>query len=153
CARRRSRRRARGRGARPARAPPVAGLLRGRHRVLPEAAARLQGEVAMKAIRIHEPGGPEALVLDELPTPAPKASELLVRVEAAGLTFIAVYHRPGHYKTPLPLGLGLEGAGVVEAVGEGCIGVAVGDRVSWCDVFGSYATHTIVPAARAVPIP
>jgi len=69
------------------------------------------------------------------------------------VNFIDVYHRTGHYKTPLPLGLGREGAGVVEAVGEGCIGVAVGDRVSWCDVFGSYATHTIVPAARAVPIP
>src|SRR5262249_59122055 len=78
---------------------------------------------------------------------------LVGRVEAAGVNFIAIYHRTGHYKVPLPLGLGREGAGVVEAAGEGVTGVAVGDRVAWTDVFGSYATHTIVPAARAVPIP
>src|SRR5262249_60634367 len=78
---------------------------------------------------------------------------LVGRVEAAGVNFIAIYHRTGHYKVPLPLGLGREGAGVVEAAGEGVTGVSVGDRVAWCDVFGSYATHTVVPAARAVPIP
>jgi NADPH:quinone reductase len=106
----------------------------------------------MKAIRASLPGGPEVLRLEELETPRPGAGELLVRVEAAGVNFIDVYHRSGQYPMPPPIKVGREGAGVVEAAGDGT-DVAVGSRVAWCDASGSYATHVVVPAARAVPVP
>ena len=73
----------------------------------------------MRAIRVHEYGGPEAMRLEELPTPKPGDGQALVRIEAAGVNFIDVYQRTGLYKGPLPVPLGLEGAGVVEAVGAG----------------------------------
>lgn len=107
----------------------------------------------MKAIRVHAPGGPEALRLEDLPEPEPKAGEALVRVEAAGVNFIDVYHRTGLYKAPLPVTLGQEGAGVVEAVGAGVADVRPGDRVAWASVFGAYAEKAVVPAERLVPVP
>jgi NADPH:quinone reductase len=91
--------------------------------------------------------------LDELPTPKPGDGQALVRLEAAGVNFIDVYQRSGLYKNPLPYSLGLEGAGVVEAVGHGVTTVRVGDRVAWTGVPGSYATHNIVPADRLVALP
>ena len=72
----------------------------------------------MRAIRVHQFGGPEAMQLEELPTPKPGHGQALVRVEAAGVNFIDVYQRTGLYKLPLPLRLGLEGAGTVEARGR-----------------------------------
>jgi NADPH2:quinone reductase len=107
----------------------------------------------MLAIRPTQPGGSEVLVLAEHPTPRPGPTEALVRVEAAGVNFIDVYQRSGQYQVPRPIALGLEGAGVVEAVGSPDIGVAVGDHVAWSSAPGSYATHAVVPADRLVPVP
>jgi NADPH2:quinone reductase len=107
----------------------------------------------MRAIRVHEYGGPEAMRLEELATPKPGEGQALVRLEAAGVNFIDVYQRSGLYKGPLPLPLGLEGAGVVEAVGAGVTTVRAGDRVAWTGVPGSYGTHNVVPADRLVALP
>jgi NADPH:quinone reductase len=107
----------------------------------------------MRAIRIQQFGGPEAMGLEELPTPKPGDGQALVRIEAAGVNFIDVYQRTGLYKNPLPYGLGLEGAGVVEAVGSGVTTVRVGDRVAWTGIPGSYATHNVVPADKLVTLP
>ncbi len=106
----------------------------------------------MQAIRISQHGGPEVLRLEELPTPTPGPGQLLVRLEAAGVNFIDVYQRAGQYKVPLPYGMGIEGAGVVEAAGDGSE-FATGARVAWTGVPGSYATHALVPADRAVSLP
>jgi NADPH2:quinone reductase len=107
----------------------------------------------MKAIRVEAPGGPEVMKWVELPTPQPGAGQALVRVEAAGVNFIDIYQRSGLYKLPLPFTPGLEGAGVVEAVGPSVSEVKAGDRVAWAGAIGSYATHQIIPAARLVPVP
>jgi NADPH2:quinone reductase len=107
----------------------------------------------MHAIRIHQFGGPEAMGLEELPTPKPGDGQALVRIEAAGVNFIDVYQRTGLYKNPLPYAPGLEGAGVVEAVGGGVTTVRVGDRVAWTGIPGSYATHNVVPADKLVTLP
>ena len=107
----------------------------------------------MKAIRAHRHGGPEVLQLDELPDATPGAGQARVRVEAAGVNYIDTYHRTGLYEMPLPVALGLEGAGVVEAVGDGAGGVAVGQRVAWASVPGSYATHVVAPVEKLVAVP
>ena len=107
----------------------------------------------MKAIRIHTPGGPEALQYDEVPAPAPGAGQAAVKVEASGVNYIDVYFRTGTYKAALPLTIGLEGAGTVTAVGPGVTDVAVGDRVAWTGVPGSYAQMIAVPADRLVKLP
>jgi NADPH2:quinone reductase len=107
----------------------------------------------MKAIRIHQVGGPEAMRLEELPDPSPGRGEALVAVEASGVNFIDVYNRTGLYKTPLPYTLGQEGAGTVLATGDGVSEVRTGDRVAWYGTFGSYATRVVAPAQRLVPIP
>ena len=103
----------------------------------------------MLAIRPQAPGGPEVLTLAEVETPAPGPGEVLIRIEAAGVNFIDIYQRSGQYKVPTPIALGLEGAGVVEALGEGAAGVAVGERVAWASGPGSYATHVVIPAAQS----
>jgi NADPH2:quinone reductase len=107
----------------------------------------------MRAIRVAEYGGPEAMQLQELPTPKPGPGQALVRIEAAGLNFIDVYQRSGLYKGALPVPLGLEGAGVVETVGPDVTTVKAGARVAWTGVPGSYATHNLVPADRLVDLP
>jgi len=107
----------------------------------------------MKAIRITETGGPEVMRLEELPAPDPQAGQLLVRVEAAGVNYIDTYQRSGQYKVPLPYTMGLEGAGVVEAAGPGVTGIEKGARVAWTNVPASYATHALVAADKAVPLP
>jgi NADPH2:quinone reductase len=109
--------------------------------------------MTMKAIRIHAPGGPEALTFDDVPEPTPGAGQVLVKLAAAGVNFIDVYFRTGMYKAPLPLTLGLEGAGVVTAVGTGVTDVKVGDTVAWTGVPGSYAQMAVVPADRFVKLP
>jgi NADPH2:quinone reductase len=91
--------------------------------------------------------------LEELPVQAPGPGQALVKIGAAGVNFIDIYQRSGAYKLPLPLGLGLEGAGTVEAVGEGVSGVAAGDRVAWTQIAGSYASHNVIPADRLVKLP
>ncbi len=107
----------------------------------------------MKAVRVHASGGSEALRFEDVPDPTPSTGEAVVRVEAAGVNFIDVYHRTGLYKAPLPATLGQEGAGVVESVGPGVTTVRVGERVAWAVVLGSYAEKAAVPADRLVPLP
>lgn len=112
----------------------------------------------MHAIQVTEHGGPEVMKWVELPTPTPVKGEVLVRLEAAGVNFIDVYFRTGAYASDLPSIPGLEGAGVVEAVGPEVTALKVGDRIAWSDRVGasrggSYATHVVVPEARAVSVP
>jgi NADPH:quinone reductase len=107
----------------------------------------------MKAIQVKEVGGPEAMQVADLPVPQPKPNEAVVKLAASGVNFIDVYFREGRYKSPLPLVLGQEGAGVVTAVGSDTTSVKVGDRVSWTAVQGSYAEYAAVPADRLVPVP
>jgi NADPH2:quinone reductase len=107
----------------------------------------------MRAIRPNHTGGPEVLALQEMPVPSPGPAEALIRVEAAGLNYIDVYHRTGLYPLPLPLPLGLEGAGTVEQVGDGVRDLRAGQRVAWASVPGSYATHVVAPADKLVPVP
>jgi NADPH:quinone reductase len=107
------------------------------------------------AIRVHEYGGPEALVWEEVPLPAPKQGEALVRHHAIGLNYIDVYFRTGLYKAPaLPATIGMEGAGVVEAVGEGVTHVAPGDRVAYATApIGAYSEARTIKADRLVKVP
>lgn len=107
----------------------------------------------MKAIRVHTPGGPEAMKLEEVPAPAPAAGQALVKLEACGVNYIDVYFRTGQYKAPLPLTPGMEGAGTITAVGAGVTDVKVGDRVAWTGIIGSYAQMLAVPADRLVALP
>lgn len=107
----------------------------------------------MKAIRVHGFGGPEVMVLEEVPTPSPGEGQALVRIEAAGVNFIDIYQRVGQYPVPLPSIPGNEGAGVVEAVGPGVSEVSPGDRVAYAGAPGAYAEYAAVPAWRLVRIP
>jgi NADPH2:quinone reductase len=107
----------------------------------------------MHAIRIHGHGGIETLQWEELPQPQPKAGELRVRVEAAGVNFLDIYQRTGLYALTLPAILGQEIAGIVEAVGPGVAGFKVGERIATARALGGYAEETIVPAAQAVAVP
>lgn len=107
----------------------------------------------MKGIRIHAPGGPEALRYEEVPRPEPKEGEAVVKVEAAGVNYIDVYHRTGAYKGSFPLTLGVEGAGTVAAIGPGVSGLRVGDRVASVSMAGSYAEYAVVAADKLVPLP
>lgn len=107
----------------------------------------------MKAIVVPALGGPENLVLDDLPDPTVEPGKLLVDVEAAGVNYVDIYHRRGLYDATLPFIPGQEGAGTVSAVGEGVDGFRIGDKVGWTDVRGSYAERQVIPADRAVPIP
>jgi NADPH:quinone reductase len=108
----------------------------------------------MKVVRVHEHGGPEVLEVEELPTPAPEAGEALVRVETSGVNFFDIRQRTGDFKVAaLPINLGMEGAGVVEALGPGSNELRVGDRVAWHWQQGSYATQAVVPVDELVPVP
>ena len=107
----------------------------------------------MKAIRVHAPGGAEALVYEDVPDPQPAPGEVIVRVEVAGVNFIDVYHRTGLYKTSMPITLGQEGAGVVEAVASDVADFSPGDSVAWASVLGAYAEKAAVPAHRLVRLP
>ena len=109
---------------------------------------------ATHAIRIHEVGGPEQLKWETVDVPAPGPGEAVVAQTAAGLNFIDVYHRTGLYPVrSFPAILGNEGAGVVEAVGEGVTEVEVGDRVAYCMKIGSYAERRIMPSRLLVRLP
>ncbi len=107
----------------------------------------------MHAIQVKQHGGCEVLEYVEVEKPKPKEGEALVRLESIGINFIDVYHRTGHYKLPLPLIPGSEGAGVVEEVGPGVAAVKKGDRVAYAMVRGAYAEYAIVAADMLVPIP
>ncbi len=106
------------------------------------------------AFILRETGGPAVLAAEHIAGPRPGPGEVLVRNEAVGLNFIDTYHRSGLYKLPLPSALGGEGAGVVEAVGEGVSGFREGNRVGYFSgPLGSYATHRTIAADKLVRLP
>jgi NADPH2:quinone reductase len=106
-----------------------------------------------RAIVVEKIGGPEVLALADRDPGAPGAGQLRIRVAGAGVNFIDTYFRSGAYPRPLPFVLGLEGAGAIEAIGEGVAGFAVGDRVAWASAPGSYADAVVAPAAMVVRVP
>ncbi|HEX9242357.1 MAG TPA: quinone oxidoreductase, partial [Anaeromyxobacter sp.] len=106
-----------------------------------------------KAIRIHQTGGPEVLRLEDVPVGRPAPGEVRVRQTAVGVNYIDVYHRTGLYPLPLPTGIGVEAAGVVEEVGPGVGHVRAGDRVAYVSGPGSYAAERILPGDRLVKLP
>ena len=105
------------------------------------------------AIRIHETGGPEVLKWEEVEVGDPGPGEVKIRQQAAGLNFIDVYHRTGLYKQGLPFTPGVEGAGVVEAVGRDVNDVKAGDRVAYAGPIGGYAEERLIAADRLVKLP
>jgi NADPH2:quinone reductase len=108
-----------------------------------------------KAVRIHEHGGPDVLVYEELAIGKPGKGQVRIRQTAIGLNFIDVYHRTGLYPVPqLPCTLGMEGAGVVEGVGDEVSEIQVGDRVAYADMpIGAYASERVMPASLLVKLP
>src|ERR1700756_1889030 len=104
----------------------------------------------MKAIRVQHTGGPEVMELAEMPTPQPKATEVLVKVAVAGVNSIDSQFRDGRLRTPLPFIPGQEGAGVVTAIGPQAKTVKVGDRVAWSGTLGSYAEYVAAAEAHLV---
>lgn len=107
----------------------------------------------MKAIQVSQVGGPEVLILVDLPIPKPKPNEAVVQIKAAGVNFIDVYFREGRYPSPLPFINGQEAAGIVTEVGSEVSNLNVGDRVAYTSALGSYAEYAAVPAARLVKVP
>lgn len=107
----------------------------------------------MKAIRVSRHGGPEVLELGEASLPDPGPGEARVKLEVAGVNFIDVYHRTGLYPLQTPFTPGMEGAGVVDAVGEGVTEVKPGDRVAYAMHLGSYSEYAVVPAWKLAPVP
>ena len=105
------------------------------------------------AIRILETGGPEVLEWEDVEVGEPGPGHAKIRQQAAGLNFIDVYHRTGVYKQELPFTPGVEGAGVVEAVGPGVTDVKVGDRVAYAGGTGGYAEERLIDADRLVKLP
>jgi NADPH2:quinone reductase len=107
----------------------------------------------MKAVRVHEVGGPDVLRYEDVPVPTPGPGQALVKLEAIGLNFLDCYFRAGLYKAPLPLIPGSEAAGTVTAIGPNVTLVRVGDRVSYAPAMGAYAEYAAVAADRLVPVP
>ncbi|MFL9947631.1 quinone oxidoreductase [Paraburkholderia agricolaris] len=113
----------------------------------------------MRAIQIHEYGGPEVLRRVEIDVPEPSPGEVLVRVVTAGINFMDVHTRQGKYRDSrtypvrIPCTLGMEGAGEVVEVGAGVTSCRKGDRVAWCIAWGAYAEYAVVPAARLAKLP
>jgi NADPH2:quinone reductase len=107
----------------------------------------------MKAILVHQHGGPEQLKYEETPAPAPGAGQALVKIAVSGVNFIDTYHRTGLYKVDPPFIPGMEAAGTVEAIGPDVTEVTVGDRVAYAMSRGSYAEYALVPSAQLVKLP
>jgi NADPH2:quinone reductase len=107
----------------------------------------------MKAIQVTRTGGPEVLVQEEVATPEPGKGEVRVKLEAIGLNYIDTYHRTGLYPLELPFIPGLEGAGIVDATGEGAGELKPGDRVAYAGVPGSYAEYVVAPAEKLIALP
>ncbi|MGZ5080703.1 MAG: quinone oxidoreductase family protein [Usitatibacter sp.] len=106
------------------------------------------------AIRFHKTGGPEVLQWEEVNLSPPGPGEALIRHKAVGLNYIDTYHRTGLYPMPMPSGIGLEAAGVVEAVGTGVAEFKAGDRVAYCNgPIGAYSELKVHPAERLVKLP
>jgi len=107
----------------------------------------------MKAIQVQKVGGPEVLTLVDIPAPKPKPNEAVVKISAAGVNFIDVYFRNGHYPSTLPFTIGQEGSGIVSEVGADVKTFKPGDRVAYTGIRGSYAEYAAVPADRLVLLP
>lgn len=107
----------------------------------------------MNSIRVHDPGGPEKLVWEEVAPPGAESGQLVVSVVAAGVNYIDTYHRKGIYPLGTPFTPGLEGSGIVDEVGPDVTGFTTGDRVAWTDQLGAYAEKTVIAADRAVLVP
>jgi NADPH:quinone reductase len=107
----------------------------------------------MKAVFVTEVGGVDKLRYEELPTPTPGPGQVLIKLHAIGVNFIDIYFRTGLYKADPPVVLGMEGAGIVEKLGEGVDTVGVGERAAYCMARGAYAEYAVVPAANVIPIP
>jgi NADPH:quinone reductase len=107
----------------------------------------------VRAIRIEKHGGPEVLELQDVTDPTPGPGEVVVEIAAAGVNFIDTYQRSGAYPSEVPIGLGLEGAGRITAIGEGVTHRTVGDLVGWTGVRGSYAEALSVPSDKLVQVP
>jgi NADPH:quinone reductase len=107
----------------------------------------------MLAIQISRTGGPDVLETVDLPIPEPGPGQVRLRQEAIGINFIDTYHRTGLYPLKLPITLGQEAAGVVDAIGEGVTNFKLGDRAAYTGVFGGYAEYNLVPAARLLALP
>jgi len=107
----------------------------------------------MKAVRVHDYGGAEVLAIEDIAVPEPQAGEARVKIEAIGVNFIDIYQRTGLYPLKTPFTLGMEGAGVVDAIGENVTEVEKGERVAYAMILGSYAEYALVPAAKLVPRP
>src|SRR3954454_9318720 len=105
------------------------------------------------AIRVHKVGGPDVLQWEEVEVSEPGPGQVRLRQEAAGLNFIDVYHRTGLYPQPLPFTPGVEGAGIVERVGDGVANVKAGDRVAYAGPIGGYAEERLIDADRVVKLP
>src|SRR5262249_35028982 len=110
-------------------------------------------QIKMKAVQVTEVGGPEVMVLREVPSPEPGRREVLIRVAASGVNFIDIYVRSGRYGTPLRFIPCQEAAGTIAAVGEDVTELKVGDRVVWCSVLGTYAEYAVASADRVVVVP
>jgi NADPH2:quinone reductase len=107
----------------------------------------------MKAVRVHDYGGAEVLAFEDIAVPEPQAGEARVKIEAIGVNFIDIYQRTGLYPLKTPFTLGMEGAGVVDAIGENVTEVEKDERVAYAMILGSYAEYALVPAAKLVPLP
>jgi NADPH:quinone reductase len=107
----------------------------------------------MKAIQVQKTGGPEVLTFVDIPTPAPKPNEVLVKISAAGVNFIDVYFREGRYPAALPFVCGQEASGVVSEIGADVKSFKPGDRVAYTGITGAYAEYAVVPADRLVHLP
>jgi len=107
----------------------------------------------MKAVRVHQNGDPEVLRYEDIPVPEPGAGEARVKIEAIGLNYIDIYQRTGLYPIKTPFTLGMEGAGIVDAVGANVVEVKKGDRVAYSMHLGSYAEYAVVPAWKLVSVP
>ena len=107
----------------------------------------------MKAIQVQAHGGQDVLRFEDVPDPKPQAGQALVKLHAIGVNFIDVYHRTGLYKLPLPFTPGMEGSGVVEAIGADVTEVQPGDRVAYAMAIGAYAERALVPSWQLVKLP
>ncbi|MFE6867198.1 quinone oxidoreductase family protein [Kitasatospora sp. NPDC057692] len=107
----------------------------------------------MKAIRVHAPGGPEQLQIDDVPVTEPAAGEVRIRTEVIGVNYVDVYHRQGVFPVALPFVPGLDAVGTIDAVGPGVTEVAVGERVAYGEFPGSYAEFVTVPVRLTTTVP
>ncbi|WP_380284020.1 quinone oxidoreductase family protein [Kitasatospora purpeofusca] len=107
----------------------------------------------MKAIRVHAPGGPEQLQVDDVPVTEPAAGEVRIRTEVIGVNYVDVYHRQGVFPVALPFVPGMDAVGTVDAVGPGVTELAVGERVAYGELPGAYAEFVTVPVRLATTVP